>query len=90
MYENRRDTMEKNAEILKSLEKAEKDSEWVSRNYDELRKKYEGRVFAVKNRKVIEDADTVEKLRTKLEAKGENVAFLLIESIPPKDASFIL
>ena len=82
--------MEQDAEILKSLSKAAEDSEWVSKNYDELRKKYEGKVFAVRNKKVIEGADTVEKLRMELEAKGEDVAFLLIESIPPKDASFIL
>lgn len=82
--------MEQEIEILKSLEKAAEDSEWVSKNYDELRKKYEGKVFAVKNKKVIEGADTVEELGRKLEAKGEDVAFLLVESIPPKNTSFIL
>ncbi len=82
--------MEKDAEILKSLKRAAEDGEWVSKNYDELRERYEGKVFAVKNKRVVESADTVEELRTKLEAKGEKMGFLLIESIPPKDASFIL
>jgi len=82
--------MEEDARILESLEKAVEDSEWVSRKYDELIKKYEGKVFAVKNGKVIEDAATVEELCKKLEAKKEDTAFLLIESIPPKNASFIL
>ena len=82
--------MEEDAKILESLEKAAEDSEWVSKKYDELIKKYEGKVFAVKNGKVIEDAATVEELCKKLEAKKEDTAFLLIESIPPKNASFIL
>jgi len=82
--------MEEDARILESLEKAVEDSEWVSKKYDELIKKYEGKVFAVKNGKVIEDAATVEELCKKLEAKKEDMAFLLIESIPPKNASFIL
>ncbi len=77
-------------EILKSLGKVVEDGEWISEKYDELRKKYEGKVFAVKNKKVVGDADTVEELRRKLETKGEDIALLLIETIPPKNTSFIL
>lgn len=82
--------MRQESDILESLGKAAEDCEWVSEKYDELRKKYENKVFAVKNKKVIEDADTVEELRRKLETKGEDMALLLIETIPPKNTSFIL
>jgi hypothetical protein len=77
-------------EILRSLKEAVEDSEWVSRNYDELRKKYEGKIFAVRRKEVVAAAETVEELRKMLEERGENISLLLIESIPPKGFSFIL
>jgi len=65
------------------------DSQWVTENYDKLRK-YEGKVIAIKNKKIIDIADTLENLLKKLEERKENSAFLLIEAIPPKGVSFIL
>ncbi len=76
--------------ILEILKKSEEDSRWVSEEYEELRSKYEGKVFAVRDKTVISYADTVEELVRKLEKMGENVGFLLIETIPPRDLSFIL
>lgn len=76
--------------IIELLKKAQENSEYVSKNFDELRKKYEGKVFAVKDQKVIHDAKKIEDLLRGLEEKGEDMAFLLIESIPPKNLSFIL
>lgn len=78
------------AKILELLRRAQGDSEWVSNNYEELRQKHENKVFAVKDGRVVEEASKVEDLLRKLEERGQNPAFLLIESIPPKDASFIL
>ncbi len=77
-------------ELLKLLRRCEEDGKWVSEVWDELKEKYEGKVFAVKNKRVLEVADTVEELLNKLEEKGEESAFLLIEAVPPKDASFTL
>jgi len=73
----------------KTLMMLDNDSQWVTENYDKLRK-YEGKVIAVKNQKIIEVSDTIEHLLKKLEEKKENSAFLLIEAIPPKGVSFIL
>jgi hypothetical protein len=78
------------SQILEILKKSEGDSKWVSEEYDKLRTKYEGKVFAVKNKTVLSHADTVEELVEKLENMGEDVGFLLIETIPRKDLSFIL
>jgi len=78
------------SQILEILKKSEGDSKWVSEEYDKLRTKYEGKVFAVKNKTVLSHADTVEELVEKLENMGEDVRFLLIETIPRKDLSFIL
>jgi len=82
--------MEEKDKILEHLRSIEEDSKWVSQRFDELKEKYEGKVFAVKNKRVICDAGNVQDLMKELDEKGEDVAFLLIESIPPKDVSFIL
>ncbi|MEM2842141.1 MAG: DUF5678 domain-containing protein, partial [Thermoproteota archaeon] len=74
-------------ELLKTIKE---DSKWISQEYNELRGKYEGKVFAVRNKNVIEQGESIEELLDKLEKKGENVAFLLIETIPRKDVSLIL
>ena len=71
------------------LERLEKDSVWVTEQYDSLRK-YEGKVIAVKNQTIIAVSDNLEKLLKDLEKKKENSACLLLEAIPPKNVSFIL
>ena len=78
------------SQILEILNKSEEDSKWVSEEYDKLRTKYEGKVFAVRNKSVLSQADTVEELVEKLEKMDEKVGLLLIETIPPKGLSFIL
>ncbi len=78
------------SQILEILKKSEGDSEWVSEEYDRLRTKYEGKVFAVRNKTVLSHADTAEELVKKLENMGEDIGFVLIETIPRRDLSFIL
>jgi len=77
-------------QVLKILKRSEEDSKWLSRKYDELQSKYEGKILAIKDKNVICDANTVEELLSKLEEKGEDLGFLLIETVPPKNISFIL
>ena len=77
-------------QILEILKKSEEDSKWVSDEYDKLRTKYEGKVFAVRNKTVLSHADTAEELVAKLENMGEDVGLILIETIPRRDLSFIL
>lgn len=78
------------SQILEILRKSEGDSKWVSEEYDKLRTKYEGKVFAVRNKSVLSHADTVEELVAKLENMGEDAGLILIETIPRRDLSFIL
>jgi 4-aminobutyrate aminotransferase-like enzyme len=82
--------MESTAQLEELLKTNEEDSRWVSENYEELRRKYEGKVFAVRKKKVVEYDDSVKELLDKLAKRNENVAFLLIETIPSRDVSFIL
>ena len=79
-----------NSQILEILRRSEEDSKWVSDDFENLRNKYEGKVLAVKDKRVISYADTAEELVEKLEKTGENIGFLLIETIPPRNLSFIL
>jgi len=74
------------SEILKALNE---DSKWITENYDAL-KKYEGKVIAIKNKKIIRISDDLQELLEELEEDKEDAAFLLIEAIPPKNVSFIL
>jgi len=78
------------SEILEKLKIAEEDSKWFSEKYDDLRRKFEGKVVAVKNKKIIGDAESVEELLNMVQKKGEDTAYMLIETIPAKDVSFIL
>jgi 4-aminobutyrate aminotransferase-like enzyme len=82
--------MESTAQLEELLKTNEEDSRWVSENYEELRRKYEGKVFAVRKKKVVEYDDSVKELLDKLAKRNENVAFLFIETIPSRDVSFIL
>lgn len=47
-------------------------------------------MFAVRKKRVVVSGDTIEELLSEIEKSGENPDRLLIEAIPPKDASFIL
>jgi len=78
------------SEILEILKVAEDDTKWFSEKYEELQSKYAGKVVAVKNRNVVGDADSVDELVKKVQEKGEDTAYVLIETIPGKDVSFIL
>ncbi len=78
------------SQILEILKRVEKDSRWLSENYEEIQSKYEGKIIAIKDSQIICEGSTMDEVLNKLEKKGENISFLLIESIPPKDVSFIL
>lgn len=88
--ESKMANMDNNLDISEVLEKTEKNREWIAKHYDELRKKYKGKVFAVKDERVIEDSDNVEQLLEKVDKKGEDAAYLVIESIPQEGIAYIL
>lgn len=77
-------------DILKTIEATEKSRNWISKHYDELRTKYEGKVFAVRGESVVDSSDSVTTLLEDVKKKGEDTAFLVIESIPQKGVAYIL
>jgi SepF-like predicted cell division protein (DUF552 family) len=78
------------ADIIKALEETEKSRAWISKNYDQLRNKFQGKVFAVKNERVVATSESVTKLVEEVKRKGEDPALMLMGSIPPKGVVFIL
>jgi len=71
------------------LEKLDRDSIWLNEHYDELQR-FQGKVIAIKGKKVIAVQDSLEELLEELEKKNEDPAFLLIQAIPPENIAFIL
>ncbi len=67
-----------------------KSFDWVQRNFDELVKKYEGKLVAVEGERIIASSETVEGLITQIEKKGKNPAEIYVTSFPPKDLIWIL
>jgi hypothetical protein len=71
------------------LEKGLKNSDWVQRNFDELAKKYEGKLIAVEDEEVIAASDTMEDLIRQIESKGKNPAETFVTSFPPSDSIWV-
>lgn len=72
------------------FEHFEEDSRWVTERLEDIKKEFEGKVFAVRKKSIIASDDNIEVLIRKLEESGENMDEVFIDSIPPKDLVFIL
>jgi orotate phosphoribosyltransferase-like protein len=59
-------------------------------NFDELAKKYEGKLVAVEDEEVIAAGDTMGDLIRQIEEKGKNPAEVYITSFPPRDSIWVL
>jgi len=78
-----------NKELRARLEKLDQESIWLNEHYDELQR-FQGKVIAVKEGKIIAVQESLEELLEDLERKNEDPAFLLIQAIPPENIAFIL
>lgn len=78
------------ADILNALETTEKNRAWVSKNYEQLRNKYQGKVFAVKDEQVVASKERITELVDEVNTKEADAALVLMESIPPKGVVYIL
>ena len=81
---------ESDTDILKALDETTKNRAWASKNHEQLRSKYQGKVFAIKNEQIVATKDDITELMDEVKAKGLNSALVLIESIPPKGVAYIL
>ena len=75
-------------EETKILIEANKNSEFLSRNFKRLQNKHPNTVIAIKNKQVIKIAKDIDSL-----VKGipsQELGFVLVAPIPPKGTAYIL
>jgi hypothetical protein len=75
---------------IQLLKTAEEDKDWVNKNYERLREKFEKQFIAVKNKEVIANDKDLEKLLEKIRSTGNDPAFVQIEFILEKGIVLIL
>ncbi len=74
---------------LKLLKEFEADSVWVKSHKGDLRDEYANQFVAVRDRKVIESDENLEKLIDKLKSKNIDPSFIVIDFVPEKDVVVI-
>lgn len=72
------------------FETHEKNEQWFSDHYKELRQKYGSKFFAIKDQDVIFAEEEMEKLLDILEEKGIDINQVFVTSISPKGVASIL
>ncbi len=72
------------------LEEIDNDARWLNDNYEKYHKRYEGKLVAVKGKKIIASGSDAEELSIRIEALGEDPRWTFFASFPPKDLVFIL
>lgn len=75
---------------IQLLERILKSFEYVQKNFDELAKKFEGKLVALMEEEIVASSDTIEDLIEQIEKKGINPAEVYVTSFPPKDFILIL
>ncbi len=66
---------------LRLLESAEKDAQWLDRNYSELLIKYPDHFVAIHDGTFVDASQKFEELMSKIESKKLNPAELMIEFV---------
>jgi hypothetical protein len=72
------------------LEKIEEEEEYFNTHYEEFLDKYEGLVLVIKDKKVVESDEDLEKVLEKLKRRQINLREVFITSLPKKSIAFIL
>ena len=70
--------------IIKLLREFEENEKWFSENYQELQKKFENMILAIKDKKIISIKRDMESLLKDLESKNIDVESVYIGTVPPK------
>lgn len=75
---------------LESLINFENDSLWFMRNYDKLRDDFKGKVIVIKDRKVLMNAEDIDKLIVKAEKEKIELSKCVVEFIPQEEVIMII
>lgn len=74
----------------RGMEDFEEDSKWFYKNMDSLRKENSGEYVAIKNKMVIASGKKIEIVVERVEEKGENPAYVVIEFVYPEGTVVLL
>jgi 3-methyladenine DNA glycosylase Tag len=75
---------------LKYINENNKATEFVEKNFKKFSEQYEGKLIAVKNKKIIASSEESEELVKKIKKSGHNPNWTYITSFPPKGLTLIL
>ena len=77
-------------EEMAMLQTAEKDNEWLTRNFKEIQEDHPNRFIAVSGGHIIAEGSDSEDVISEVKKKGKDPATILIEFIPEKGLLLIL
>jgi len=77
-------------EEMVMLQTAEKDNEWLTRNFEKIQREHPNKFIAISEGHVIAEGGDSEDVINEVERKGKNSASVLIEFIPEKGLLLIL
>ncbi|OGI12298.1 hypothetical protein A3K64_03170 [Candidatus Micrarchaeota archaeon RBG_16_36_9] len=75
---------------LEMINEMEQDNKWLESHSEEIRKKYENKFIAIKNKSIIAFSPTLDGIIKELEEKGEKPSLVSIEFVHKKDFRIIL
>jgi hypothetical protein len=70
---------------LQILKGVEEDSEWFFSRYDAISSEYKGKYVLVKEKKIVADGETLEKLQKDAEKKKIDIATSFVYFVPVKE-----
>jgi len=72
------------------LQTAEKDNEWLTRNFKKIQQEYPNKFIAISEKHIIAEGGDSEDVINEVKKKGKDSATVLIELIPEKGLLLIL
>ena len=72
------------------LRESEENLEWLHENYKEIQKRFENKIIAIHDKKIVASATNSETLLKHLKKKGIDSSEVLIEVITAKNEIYIL
>ncbi len=72
------------------LQNFEEQGKWLQKNYERLRKKYYNQFVAIKDKEVFVSGANIKQVIKKVESKGEDPSFILIEYLPKEKFNLVV
>jgi hypothetical protein len=77
-------------QMVKSLEKFEKDLKWFSEKYDELKSKYKGKFVLIRDSRVAVSGSNMDEIKQKAEKESIDLSKSVVEFIPSVETTIII